>query len=44
MDVLLGRVEDHEDEVGGAGDRDDLTPAALTLSGALDDSRQVEQL
>ena len=42
--VLLGRVENHEDEVGGAGDCDDLTSAALALSGTLDDSRQVEQL
>ena len=42
--VLLGRVENHEDEVGGPGDCDHLASAALALSGTLDDSRQVEQL
>ena len=42
--VLLGCVENHEYEVGGASDCNDLTSAALALRSTLDDSRQVEQL
>eukprot|EP00966_Prymnesium_polylepis_P156202 3608793-Prymnesium_polylepis.1 len=37
-------VDDDQDEVGGAGDGDDLAAAALALGRALDDPRQVEQL
>ena len=40
----LGRVQDHQDEVGGLGDRDHLAASAFALGGALDDPGKVEQL
>lgn len=40
----LGRVQHHEDEIARLGGRNDLATAALALGGALDDTRQIEQL
>lgn len=44
LDVALDGVEHHENEIGGAGDSNDLLAAALALRRALDDTGQVQQL
>mmetsp|Transcript_8795 Transcript_8795/g.21739 ORF Transcript_8795/g.21739 Transcript_8795/m.21739 type:complete len:274 (-) Transcript_8795:304-1125(-) len=42
--VRLGRVQDHEEQVGALADGDDLPASPLALRRPLDDTRQVQQL
>jgi len=44
MNIWLGGVQHHENQVGGTGHSDDLATTPLALGSTLDDSWQIQQL
>lgn len=44
MDIWLGGVQHHEHQIGSTRHGDDLATTPLALGGALNDTRQVQQL